>query len=94
MVNIRELKGKDLRVLSPIVARILKDVDFQGMDREEAGRKILSMIFEKELDNVWGWIADIAQISTDELDNLPLPDVFDIVKSVYEKNKGSFFLAV
>ncbi|MDD7973444.1 hypothetical protein [Roseinatronobacter alkalisoli] len=88
--NLRPIKARDTRVLAavlgrhlPGIANITGDKDSDEYKRE-VGMRLVGIILDEELEALWGWIADINQMTPQELDDgepdLPLAILTDLYK--------------
>lgn len=97
-VQIRELKGKDVRTvvgmlkhLTPEARKTIADIMKGGISGKgskvseskamETGLAIFQVVSELT-DEIYAWLADIAGMTSQELDDAPASTVIDIVKAL------------
>lgn len=91
-MQIRELKGKDARLIAPAIGRAFNNVELDTEKQEIAGKKVIAYLLENEVENLWSWLADLAEMSVQELDDASIDTPINILKEVYNQNKDTFFL--
>lgn len=97
-VKIRDLKAKDCRRMAQILA---KSVPYDAaskllskgkdVDAGKVGYDIIVGLVNQGSDDVWAFIADVAGISTDELDEKPVDYPIQVVKAIVASGAFDFF---
>lgn len=85
-MEIRKLKGKDIRVLAKIIGPEighLKTVT-ESANPTEVGLTLFENLLTKHVDELWEWLASLANMSADELDEAPVDTSFEIIRALKE----------
>lgn len=53
-------------------------------DPETIGRDLFASLLERHTDDLWSWLADVAEMSPDELDKQPMTAPGEIIEQVLE----------
>ena len=92
-MEVRKLNAGDIRravsLLSSemdLIDRVMKREDGEGDDEYKAriGRELLDAIANRHSDDLWAWIADLGQMTPEELDAAPMTAPVDIITAVVE----------
>lgn len=89
----RNLNAKDVKRMAQLLGsefELLKEVTSEtpGETKEEqqgrVGMAIANALLNRHLDTMWDWLADIAQMTTEELDEAPPGKLLEIIQHLKE----------
>lgn len=84
-LTVRPLKAGDVRTVARILAPQIRNLPSgKSADPESIGRDLFASMLEKNTDELWAWLADLAGMTSQELDDQPMTAPFDIIQKVLE----------
>jgi len=95
-LRVRDLTAKDLRIVLPVLARCRADVEtfwqMLASGRVEAGGVVALLSLIERVPELWGWFADLAGMTPEELDAQPPEVLLDIIDQLRRQpGAASFF---
>tara|TARA_R100001530_G_scaffold115282_1_gene82203 strand:+ start:339 stop:737 length:399 start_codon:yes stop_codon:yes gene_type:complete len=99
MTEVRELKAKDLKTVAKMlgklkasnVAEIFKSAETASP--MQTGVALFQILAADVTDEIYEWLADLAGLTVEELDELPAATPVDIVKELVSRGDWKSFLA-
>lgn len=84
-VAVRKLRASDVRTVARILGPQVKNLP-TGKDVEASniGRDLFASILSDNMDDLWAWLADLAGMTSDQLDEQPMHVPLDIIERVME----------
>lgn len=90
--EIRSLRASDIRQLSGVIGQelgVLADLaGDENKDPTKVGMALFERILTKHVDALWSWLADVANMTPEELDEQPLTFPVEIVREI--QRRGEF----
>lgn len=84
-VSVRSLQASDVRVVARVLGPQIKNLPADAKsDPGEIGRSLISKVLSDNMDDLWAWLADMAGMSPDQLDEQPLETPLLIIEKVME----------
>lgn len=106
-IQIRQLTGKDIRMVSPAIGRAMRNLDLREMTastegdtegdteseqyKQQVGINVMSYLLENEVDALWDWIADLCGMTAEQLDQAPLETPMQVLRQVFQSGYISHF---
>ncbi|MFW6278481.1 MAG: hypothetical protein ACOC1T_03670 [Halorhodospira sp.] len=81
-IEIRKLKASDVWQVAPVVAdelQLIQQLYREQRTENEIGMAILHRLVERHLDRLRSWLADLAGMTPEELDEQSLDAPFEII---------------
>jgi hypothetical protein len=95
MIEIRELKAKDFftaaRIISKLGNKALKEINGE-VSEIQAGILLLTTALEHAESDMLDWLADIAQKTTKEFEELPFDTPLVVIEQLFAKEDMNRFL--
>lgn len=102
-INLRPLKAADAKRLAKLLAEeldMLSDLAPAAQDgspvdaeqRRKTGARMVQTLIGKHADTLWEWLADLAGMTAEELDESPLDTPLRIAKALSESEDMTSFL--
>jgi len=101
-MDIRELKSKDIKTIAKMLGKLKSTsvgdlfvaLDSKKTDPLKVGISIFRVIAADLTDDIYAWLADMAGVSVEELDEMPAATPIDIVKKIIERGDFADFLGL
>lgn len=90
--KVRKLRAGDVKTVIKIVGSelsTLREINAKGEDAdpEEVGMIMLNRLVDKHLDEVWEWLASMAEMSVEEFDKQPADAPVRVIEAIREDDE-------
>jgi len=84
-IKIRNLRAADVWQVAPVVAdelQMIQQLQREQRGEQEVGMAMIHRLVEKHLDRLRGWLADLAGMTPEELDEQSVDAPFEIIEQL------------